>query len=78
MAYFFDKGEGYVEKTNVPIESVSCEISARKELRGERLSIPMYTLRRKCAHGEFENIVTEVGQIRQMVTLYFPVCVNKE
>jgi len=29
---------------------------------------PVYSLRRICAHGKFENIVTEVGQIRRTVT----------
>lgn len=47
-------------------QSVRCEISVGIELLNEQSGYyhPVYSLRRICAHGEFENIVTEVGQIR--------------
>jgi len=69
VAYFFNKGYIYIRERACRKE-VSCENSDSKDLLKERSGFlsPVYTLRRICAYGEFENIVTEVEQIIQTVT----------
>ena len=78
VAYFFDNGRETKKRMNVPIVSQLRDFSEKRVTRRAVFYSPVYSLRRNCAHGEFENIVTEVGQIRQTVTMYFPICVNKE
>jgi len=52
----------------MPVESVSQLRDFSEERVTSRAAFfsPIYSLRRMCAHGEFENIVTEVGKIRRL------------
>ena len=72
VACFFEKGKYiYIYRRERAFrKGVNCENSDSKELLKERSVFlsPVYTLRRICAYGEFENIVTKVEKIIQTVT----------